>query len=421
MRARHCDVCAVDVTNTCHFCCAECPDYDLCVDCFAANETVHSRHPYRIVEQCSIPIIDPDWGADEELQLIEAAETVGLGNWGDATEHVQSRTAAECESHYLQSYVASPEWPLPVFKKFDIDPKELRENRKARIEEKRQAAKNPPPIAKPLASVPACHDIQGYMPGRLEFETEFENDAELAVKDMHFEEDLSQVDPGEDELKLCVLDIYYRRLNARAERRRLIFDHGLLAYRKNQAIDKKRTKAERDIVNRAKPLARVQTAEDYETFVEGLLNEHRLRKRISELQTWRRHGCLTFAQGEKFDREMLAKTYPKDGFQLATGDRRVSSKGRLSLDEMGNPVRESTPQITGKQQRKASPLNIANATDVHLLTQSERNLCSQLRILPKAYLVIKETLFRELLRSGGVLKKRQARDLLKIDVNYPIL
>ena len=45
-----------------------------------------------------------------------------------------------------------------------------------------------------MTSQPANHEIAGYMPGRLEFETEYENDAEQAVKDMIFSED----DPPEE-------------------------------------------------------------------------------------------------------------------------------------------------------------------------------------------------------------------------------
>jgi transcriptional adapter 2-alpha len=37
--------------------------------------------------------------------------------------------------------------------------------------------------------------------------------------------------------------------------------------------------------------------------------------------------------------------------------------------------------------------------------------------MPKAYLVIKETLVREYARRGGKLRRREARDLVKIDVN----
>ena len=65
----------------------------------------------------------------------------------------------------------------------------------------------------------------------------------------------------------------------------------------------------------------------------------------------------------------------------------------------------------------AAPLNLANSPSLHLLTPAEQTLCSTLRILPKPYLVIKETLVREYARRGGKLRRREARDLVKIDVN----
>ena len=64
----------------------------------------------------------------------------------------------------------------------------------------------------------------------------------------------------------------------------------------------------------------------------------------------------------------------------------------------------------------AAPLNLANSPSLHLLTPAEQTLCSQLRIIPKPCLVIKETLVREYARRGGKLRRREAHDLFKIDV-----
>jgi transcriptional adapter 2-alpha len=64
-----------------------------------------------------------------------------------------------------------------------------------------------------------------------------------------------------------------------------------------------------------------------------------------------------------------------------------------------------------------APLNLANSPSLHLLTPAEQVLCATLRILPKPYLVIKETLVREYARRGGKLRRREARDLVKVDVN----
>lgn len=65
----------------------------------------------------------------------------------------------------------------------------------------------------------------------------------------------------------------------------------------------------------------------------------------------------------------------------------------------------------------AAPLNLAHSASLHLLTPAEQTLCSQLRILPRPYLVIKETLVREYAKRNGKLRRREARDLIKIDVN----
>lgn len=90
----------------------------------------------------------------------------------------------------------------------------------------------------------------------------------------------------------------------------------------------------------------------------------------------------------------------------------------------GPPIRRprlsfscSIPSYNDLLYRLAAPLNLANSPSLHLLTPAEQTLCSQLRILPKPYLVIKETLVREYARRGGKLRRREARDLVKIDVN----
>ncbi len=64
----------------------------------------------------------------------------------------------------------------------------------------------------------------------------------------------------------------------------------------------------------------------------------------------------------------------------------------------------------------ATPLDLTNADGLQLLTLAEVELCSTLRLLPRPYLVIKETLLREAERLG-TLRRAQARLLLRMDVN----
>jgi hypothetical protein len=71
-----------------------------------------SDHAYRVVDNLTFPVFAPDWGADEELLLLEAVEQFGLGGWARAAEHV-GRAADECRAHYFAVYVDTEAAPLP--------------------------------------------------------------------------------------------------------------------------------------------------------------------------------------------------------------------------------------------------------------------------------------------------------------------
>ena len=49
----------------------------------------------------------------------------------------------------------------------------------------------------PLQSCPTNHEISGYMPGRKEFDAEYENEAENFIKDMSFDEGDTLEDTGQ--------------------------------------------------------------------------------------------------------------------------------------------------------------------------------------------------------------------------------
>lgn len=231
------------------------------------------------------------------------------------------------------------------------DPEPFQARKKARLEEL-QSRPIPLPPPKPLASAPTCHEIAGFMPGRLEFEHEWENEAEMLIKDMEFgrvyhfggekqpaavepapapapaapaatgeegaeaadgtataeEGDVQIVDEkplpdGEKEgdepeaeldLKLSILEMFNERYDKRMAAKDLIFDRGLINYKtvrflilgpvrrslrayvlprseQMSAIERKRAKEERDLIMRTKVFSRIQTSQDYEDFVEGLL------------------------------------------------------------------------------------------------------------------------------------------------------
>lgn len=419
----HCDVCSSDCTNRIRIQCAICTDYDLCVPCFAAGLTTGDHkpwHDYQIIEQNTYPIFDRDWGADEELLLIQGCETSGLGNWADIADHIGNRSKEEVAEHYFKIYLESKDYPLPEMNKdfTDVSPLQFLEERKERLE-KRKNIPLPPPRGKPVASVPLCHEIQGYMPGRLEFDHEAENEAEIPIKDMVFDpEDLA----NDIDLKLTILDIYNSRLTTRAERKRVMILNHLLDYRKNMGSDKRKSKEEKDLLKKINAFIRILTPEDFESFSRDLLTELKCRMKIQQLQTWRRNGITTLEDGAKFEKDKVIRAAHYQRMGNGTGSGRHSQTPGLTSGNSfnGNGHRNKfspQPEFRSKSTTARAPLDISHAADFELLSAEEKQLCATLRILPKPYLAIKNQLMREAVKNNGVLKKKDARQALKIDVN----
>ena len=476
--------------------CHVCTDYDLCVPCFkdAARSRDHdpATHEFYVIEQHSIPIFDKDWGADEELCLLEGAEVYGLGSWADIADHIGGyRYKDEVRDHYIKTYMESPNFPLPA----NADPGDKRmaeevprnvfqARKKRRIEDRREEAKSAPPATpkqKPTASVPACHEVQGYMPGRLEFETEFANEAEDAVQHMQFDPGdglnprTGELEP-EMEFKMVVMDIYNSRLTARADRKKVIFEHNLLEYKKSVALDKKKTKDEINLANKAKPFARIMNHADFEAFASSLEYEHNLRQAVAQLQDWRRMRIGDLRTGEKYEQEKQARAArppPTGAFDRQAGirpekkaEKEANQKAALTfeltapeLPERLKPVLPATanasnnaptangirtkgpltngssnttlPPSTSQQEKKtryavtplsgtATPMKFATdmTPDLHLLTKEEIELCSVIRVQPKPYLVMKDAVLREAIKNGGALKRKAVKEICKVSSSY---
>ena len=465
-----CNVCSNDITSTVRIRCASksCPDYDLCVGCFAAGKSnLHHdprSHPYQVIEPHSIPIFDEGWGADEELLLLEGAEQYGLGSWADVADHIGGfREKDEVRDHYIEIYLDSALFPLPERaspgdKRLSesIPREEFQARKKRRIDARKdaiaEAAQTAPVPTKPTSSVPSCHEVAGYMPGRLEFENEYFNEAEEAVQHMQFSPDeginpASKTFDPETELKMVVMGIYNDRLTARTDRKRVIFNHQLLEYRKNLAVDKRRTKEQRDLHQKLKPFARIMSHPDFSQFSDDLEKEQNLRQAITQLQEWRRMKISTLTAGEKYEAEKASRIArsaqalgqfdrmangirvgkaapPPETAQAVTEYTTKDLPVRLSptTANTGLPTPPSDEHTSPKRQPlqpipNLTPLQFSSDTspDLQLLLPEERELCSKLHVQPKAYLVIKDAIFREAMKSDGKLKKKQVRELSKID------
>ena len=413
------------------------------------------------------------------MLLLEGAEIYGLGSWADIADHIGGyRNKDEVRAHYEKIYLDSPNFPLPKrasphdTELLDEMPREeFQSRKKRRIEDRKEAAKNAPPATpkkKPTASVPSCHEVQGYMPGRLEFETEYANEAEEAVQLMQFEPGdglnprTGELDP-EMELKLTVMDIYNARLTQRAERKKIMFEHNLLEYKKNAALDKKRTKEELELLKRAKPFARMMNHEEFDELCKGIIDELNLRQAVTQLQEWRQNKIGDLRSGEKYEQEKVVRAQKQvpmgslDRERFASSGRTKAApvvetpSGAAALVAPELPIRltsgNNTPTASpgrailpgdkvltnGHANGTATPskrekfdiqpiagvsrmsFSQESATDLHLLTPEEVELCERTRINPKPYLVIKEAILKEALKGNGLLKKKQAKEICRLE------
>jgi transcriptional adapter 2-alpha len=102
----------------------------------------------------------------------------------------------------------------------------------------------------------------------------------------------------EIQMKYQILQIYNARLDERIKRKKFVIERGLLDFNKQNALDKNRTKEEKEIYNLMKVFARFNTAEDHEKLVQGIIKEKQIRQRIEELKFYRKMGLKNFEDVE---------------------------------------------------------------------------------------------------------------------------
>lgn len=418
-----CDYCRAEITKTLRIKCAECKDFDLCLSCFANGVELlnHKRtHKYRIIEHVTTPLFDLEWGADEELLLLEGVSLFGFGNWSEIANHVGTKSKGKCETHYNQVYLQSKTAPLPdpSLKLSSTKPKIDEEHQKADLKQKSVSANQvTSEAALNRRKTEGMASVVGYQPLREDFEVEYDNEFEKIIADMEFSnEDTEQ----ERSLKLKVLELYNRTLDAREERRKFIIDRGLL-YSKDK---RKLTGEEKEIVKSFDPFARFHTREEHDEFIDGILNEHRLRRNIERLQEQRSVGVKTLAEGDFYEQEKSKKSVYQNLLRSKSSANRKSSLGsnvksyesrrrgfkskRASI-EQAQLVLEST-QEPGEFQVDSS------MEGFHQLDDTERLACAHLQLYPKQFLALRDHVVKES-AARGLLDSNTSPALLKVDIN----
>ncbi|KAI8006627.1 Transcriptional adapter ADA2 [Camellia lanceoleosa] len=274
---------------------------------------------------------------------------------------------------------------------------------------------------------PSMTRLSGYNPKRREFELEYDHDAEQLLADMEFKE--SDTD-AERELKLRVLRIYLKRLDERKRRKDFVLERNLLY---PDPFEKNLSPEEREICQRYRVFMRFHSKEVHEELLTSIIEEHRIMKIIQDLQEARAAGCRTSAQAEKYIEEKRKKEAEesarksKDSAQAGPSgkflQRAIHLKGEPDSSPRGNARGLSLSDSFGKDSSSTTPGQatsslLLDSWDVNgflgadLLSESEKRLCSEIRILPSHYLSMLQTMSVGIL-NGNITTKSDAHGLFK--------
>ncbi|KAH1099404.1 hypothetical protein GLYMA_13G006200v4 [Glycine max] len=453
-----------------------------------------SNHPYRIMDNLSFPLICPDWNADEEMLLLEGIEMYGFGNWNEVAEYIGTKSKSQCIDHYNAVYMNSPCFPLPDLshvmgkskeelfammkgheakKEFSltteltlkeeppfVDGINYEESKKEEINDQTMSrltsacGKAYSSTVKKASSViqnndgvkveeshadrsigekklklsgedrPSMTNLSGYSFKREEFDVEYDNDAEQVLADMEFKDTDTE---AEYEMKLQVLHIYSKRLDERKRRKNFILERDLLY---PDPFEKSLLPEELQICQRYKVFMRFHSKEEHQDLLKNIIEEHRLVKRIQDLQEARIAGCVTAADAYRFIEQKRTKEAEpsacKESGQIGTSAKTLqrpnSLKGEVDSSPQGLQkgtaalfagAKDSPPAIQVFT-RSLEEWDISGFAGAELLSESEKKLCDEIRILPSHYLNMLQTLSLEISK-GSVTKKSDAHALFKVE------
>ncbi|CAA9987790.1 transcriptional coactivator ADA2, putative [Plasmodium knowlesi strain H] len=405
----HCDICNKDITHAIRIRCAECVDFDLCVNCFSSGKEMKSEkcehynyHNYIPIPKYDFPLYKLNWSAEEELLLLDGISKYGFGNWEQVADLVNSaakipKTDKQCEKHYYNFYLKSNCAPMPDNKRLlikpDGNPYDIEHVAEKDINENDD-------YVQPKSKKNNRTQIIGYWPLRGDFDIEYDNDAELLLADMEFKEsDL----PQQKELKLQVLEIYNSKLDERIYRKRTVIERGLLDTKSQMQRDKKRTKEEKELYTALKPLSRFHSPQHHEYFIQLLLEEQKLRQRLTKLQEWKTLGLQNIEQVQEYEIEKnrRAKEAVKQQQQQQQPQQTQEQTEKVGTKSLKSNKKEcKIKQKEEEEMEESKKLNIDTFVELDLLNEKEVEFCKNMKLPILFFLLIKRLLIMEISNSN---------------------
>ncbi len=245
------------------------------------------------------------------------------------------------------------------------------------------------------------------MPLRGDFETEFDQDADLLLADMEYFDDDT---PEDIKLKNDVIELYNARLDERIKRKKFVIERNLLDIKKIQKQERKRTKEERDIINTMKIFARFQQPDEHERLVNSLIRERMLREVIDQLRFFKSKGLTTIDQIEKYIEVNKSRT--ATAIDPKKGETSTSHRFEATEDLLSNPNKyvsrkeASSIEQAVSDSKQYQNVDISTAPKFCDLDHKERLLCCNINLKPEDYLVVKERILKLEAKMGYVQKTK---------------
>ncbi|XP_065191033.1 transcriptional adapter 2-beta-like isoform X2 [Sycon ciliatum] len=417
----HCNNCGTDLTALIHIACSVCADFDLCLQCFSSGAELgnHKKHhDFTVLDNCTFPVLVNDWGADEELLLLEAVEQHGIGNWRAIAEAVGTKTATEVKEHFEQvnlETLGSHFLPKDFHKSFM---ETVGGAEKANADEQSP----PTPLNIPMEEAKEL----GYWSRRDDYDYEYMTDAEPLVSNL----DVSVADEGlERELKVEHICVYNDHLMKRADLKNAAREHRLFPSLQAAAPKKKKFKREeKDLQPVAPVISRLIKPKEYEDFLESLAKERALQTQIKDLMRYRRLGITSLTGCAQYEEMSLQREVGKgtkaSGTTATTAAANSTTADGKSVTDTSSSSLATAAHTPAKPQTSKKLRAVIHLTKTaHLkrgkpdnesklsraasyLTSNEQKLCSGLGLSPPEYITVKTIIVRDqTVRKFGVKAK----------------
>uniref|UniRef100_A0A3Q3KDU7 Transcriptional adapter n=1 Tax=Monopterus albus TaxID=43700 RepID=A0A3Q3KDU7_MONAL len=394
---KYCVNCLADVTDL-RLRCTDCPDIELCPECFSAGAEIgnHRRwHGYQQVDGGRFSLWGPEaeggWTSREEQSLLDAIEQYGFGNWEDMAAHVgASRTPQEVMEHYVTMYIHG-----------NLGKACIPDSIPNRVTDHTCPSGGPlsPSLTTPLPPLDISLTEQqqlGYMPLRDDYEIEYDQDAEKLISGLSVNYDDEDV---EIEMKRAHVDMYVRKLRERQRRKNIARDYNLVPTflgrdkkdKEKEKPGRKITKEEKEQRVRLRGLCQFMAHREFEDFFENMHKERVLRAKVRELQRYRRNGITRLEESAEYEAARHKREKRKENKSVVTSKR-------------------------GKEGKDGEFAAIENLTGFELLSDREKVLCNSLNLSPARYLTVKTIIIKDHLqkRQGIPAKSRLPSYLDKV-------